>query len=127
MPEIVGLHAEQSEFELKKNLYNKVQKIMAEAKIEKYSQEKEKVAEEKIGFFGKLMGKQKLQNEKINQLDLKMKLAKVKKPEEKEKYSVRDMLSDLYVCAKTELNGQFTPEMEELYDEMKECFRMKRR
>lgn len=124
LPEIVNLHVRQSEQEIKRNLYAKVQQVIQDAKVQKYAQEKEQIASEKIGFFGRLMGKQELQEEKLSQINLKMQLARTIQTEEKENYSVKDMLADLYVCAKTEFSGGFTQEMSTLYTTIAQCYQL---
>ncbi len=122
LSKIVNLHMTQSETEIKRNLYNKVQKTIQNAKIQKYMAEKEEISNKKIGFLGKLTGKQKLQDEKINQLNLKIQLAQTTEPQEKGKYSVKDMLADMKVCAKTDFDGNLTPEMLNLYTTIKQNF-----
>lgn len=76
LEQIAELYSVQSEKEIERNLYVKVQKTMQDARVEKYSQEKEEMENEKIGIFGRLTGKQKLQDERINQMKLKIQLAK---------------------------------------------------
>ncbi len=124
LSEIVNLHVTQSEHELKRNLYHKVQQVVQCAKMQKCEQEKEQVLSEKIGFLGRLTGKQELQQEKLNHINLKMQLARTTQPEEKESYSVTNMLADLYACAKTEFAGGFTEEMNNLYITIKQGYNL---
>lgn len=124
LSEIVNLHMTQSENEIKKNLYNKVQNTIQNAKIRKYVEERDVLSSKKIGFWGRLTGKQELQDETIKQLNLKIQLAQTRQTEENEKYSVRDMLSDILVCSKTEFAGKITPEMLNLYTTIKQNFGM---
>lgn len=120
---ITQMHVMQSEDEIKKNLYKKVQKTIQDSKIQKYLQEKEKLENMPIGLLGRITRKHELQKEKVNQLNLKIQLAQTTQPQEQEKYSVRDMLADMQVCAKTELNGNFPPKMLNLYTIIKQNFR----
>ena len=63
-----------------------------------------------------------MQIERLNNVNLKIQLAQSTKPEPQKTYSIRSMLADLYVCATTELGGNFTPEMQKLYDSMKGAY-----
>ena len=121
-PELVELHKIQSENEIKRNLYQKVHKTLREARMQKYTQEKEEIANEKIGFLGRLTGKSRLQEERKNQVQLKLELAKQRSPEKQEKYDVADMLVAMQVCAKTELDGKFSPEMADLYAQIRSFY-----
>lgn len=122
LSELVNLHMMQSENEIKKNLYDKVQKTIQNSKIQKYIEKRDNLSNEKIGLWGRLTGKQDLQNEKINQLNLKIQLAQTTQPQEQEKYSITGMLADIKVCAKTEFDGDLTPEMLNLYTIIKQNF-----
>ena len=88
--------ARNSEKVINKNLYNKVFKLIKENKISKIKESKKQVEEEKIGFFGKLFGREKLRREKIKNFDLQIKLEEKRMPEERLEYSIMDILSDMY-------------------------------
>lgn len=126
-PDIVQMHKEQSDKELKRNLYLKVHSVIQNAKVQKYIKENEKLKSEKIGFFGKITKKDKLQEEKIKNMDLKIKLAQNEKPEEKQKYRVRESLSDLYACVLDEYDGDFNkaPDIKDLYMKIQSTYYMK--
>ena len=93
---IRGYFARSSEKAINKNLYNKVFKLIKENKISKIKDSKKQVEEEKIGFFGKLFGKEKLRREKIKNFELQIQLEEKRTPEERAEYSVMDILSDMY-------------------------------
>lgn len=124
MTDVVDLHSKQSEKEIKRNLYFKVQRTIQDAKVQKLLKDKKAIEKEKIGFFGGFTGKNDLQLERIRNVSLKMELVQTTPIEEQEHYSVRDMLADLYVCSMTELGGKFTPEMTKLYKRIKKVFGM---
>ncbi len=126
LEETVQLHENQSENEIKRNLYNKVQKTIQEAKIKKYRNCRDEESQKKVGLLGKLMGKEEIKNEKVNQMNLKIQLAEAAQPEEQENYSVKDMLVDLWVCAKTEFDGYLTPEMFKLYNAINQQYKPER-
>lgn len=119
---IVDLHSSQSEQELKKNLYFKVQRTIQDAKIQKYLNEKNAISSEKVGFWGRLTGREDLKNERLTNANLKIRLEQSRSPEVRQSYSVRDMLADMQVFAMTEYNGQFPPEMRQLYDSITQVY-----
>ena len=41
---------------------------------------------------------------------------------ENDEYSIRQMLVDMHICASTELGGEFTPEMQELYQAIMDTY-----
>ena len=113
--EIVELNEKQREEEMKRKVYDRVQTVIREAKVQKYTVEKERIQGESIGFLGRLLGKEELKGKRLENLDLKIKLAQRNILPENDEYSVRQMLVDMHICANTELGGEFTPEMQELY------------
>lgn len=122
IPEISKLFKQQSDRDIKKVLYQRVQNAIEQAKVQKYLRDRDVISKEGIGFLSGLTGKSELQIERLNNVNLKIQLAQSKKAEPQKVYSVRSMLADLYVCAVTELGGNFTPEMQTLYDSMKSIY-----
>lgn len=121
-PELVSLNKRQVEDEIKKSLYAKVQEVLKEARIQKYTAEKDEIEGESIGFLGRLFGKEKLRERRLENVDLKIELAQKSTSLERETYSVRQILVDMHICANTELGGEFTPEMQELYQAIMETY-----
>lgn len=119
IPEIANIYQSQLENQVKKNLYIKVQQAIQEARVDKYLLDKTMIESEKSGFFDTITRKSDLKSEKLKNIDLKIKLAKSIVPQQKEKYSIRDMLADLYTCGVVELGGRFTLKMQQLYEDMK--------
>ena len=106
----------------KRNLYLKSQNIIKNAKIEKYMQDREVIANEGLSFFGVLTGRNSLQIQRIENIKLKIELLQSQKIEDKNEYEITDILADLYSCAISELNGKFTNEMKSMYNKIKENY-----
>jgi hypothetical protein len=121
-PDFAQIHTNQMEYELKRSLYLKANQVIKNAKLGKLNSERETIQTEKVGFFGKLLGKDELKDEKLKNIDLKAEAIMTEIPEEKERYSVKDILADLYACAITEFDGNFTPEMLNLYNNITNTF-----
>ena len=119
LQELNGLtNAETIKFEHTKMLKNafeksfdsKVQELIISAKLSKLEKEKSKVESEKISWIGKLFGKGKLKQAKLDNIELKKQLIITEK-KEKLIYSLEDSLSDLYTYSHCELGNNLTPEM----------------
>lgn len=102
-----------------KALYIKVQNIIKDAKIKKYVKESSAISSEGISFFGAFTGKNSLQLERMRNVKLKIELLQSKRIEVKDEYEEKDMMADLYACAISEFGGQFTSEMQKIYDTVK--------
>lgn len=102
-----------------KALYIKVQNIIKDAKIKKYVKESSAISSEGISFFGSFTGKNSLQLERMRNVKLKIELLQSKRIEVKDEYEETDMMADLYACAISEFGGQFTNEMQKMYNTVK--------
>ncbi len=102
-----------------RRLYFKVQNLIKNVKIQKYTKVGQEIFSEGISFFGGITGKNALQLEKIRNVKLRIELLQSKRITLKNQYNPEDIMSDLYVCAISELGGNFTPEMKSIYDELK--------
>lgn len=100
-------------------LYIRVQNLIKDAKIKKYVKESDSIASEKISFFGSFTGKNALQLERAKNVKLRIELLQTQKIEHKDKYEPKDMMADLYACAISNLGGNFTTEMQRMYDTIK--------
>lgn len=106
----------------KRNLYFNVQNAIKNAKVQKYFRERDEISKEGLTFFGYFNKKNDLQIEKLKNLKLKIQLLQTAKIEVIEKYNPKELMADLYACAIADLAGKFTPEMSNLYNEIKlEC------
>lgn len=121
--DIVKMYNIQGDRDIKKGLYEKVHNAIQSAKIAKYTQEKEALQNKKIGFLGRLRGKDVLRDAQIKNLELKIKLAQKEPAKEQDNYSARDMLADMYVYGITELGGNLTPEMNSICRDIKAVYR----
>lgn len=104
---------------ISQDLYFKVQNVIKNVKIQKYAEEGQEIANEKFSFLGGFTGKNSLQLEKIKNVKLRIELLQSQKIDVKEEYQLEDMMADLYMCAITELGGNFTEEMQILYNKIK--------
>ncbi len=102
-----------------KALYIRVQNVIRDAKIKKYVKESDSVSGEKITLLGSFTGKNNLQLERMKNIKLRIELLQSKKIDVKEFYEKTDMIADLYACAISEFNGNFTNEMQKMYDSIK--------
>lgn len=125
--ELVSLDGQQTEKDIKRGIYARVQTALQDARIQRYTEQKASVQEERVGFLGRLMGKQQLKQQKLENIDLKMQLAQRQAegiPEGKT-YSIREMLVDMRLCVDKELDGNFTPEIQEIYQAIKSTYKDK--
>lgn len=103
----------------KRDLYFKVQRILKNARIEKYMEDRDIIAKEGLTFWGALTGKNSLQIQRIENIKLRIELLQAQRIEEKDEYNPIDMLADIYSCAISELNGQFSEQMRSIYNQIK--------
>ena len=92
---------------------SKVQDLIKSSKLSMLEQERGQVEQEKISIIGKLLGKGKLKQAKLDNIDLKMKLLMTEPTSDKMSYSLEDSLSDLYTYSHCELGKKLTPEMQQ--------------
>lgn len=103
----------------KRDLYMKVQRILKNARIEKYMEDRDIIAKEGLSFWGALTGKNSLQIQRIENIKLRIELLQAQRIEEKNEYEPIDMLADIYSCAISELNGKFSEQMRSIYNQIK--------
>ena len=121
-PDIIKMYNSQADTDLKRNLYLKVQGIIQNARIQKYEQEKQAISTRKVGFLGRITGADKLKEEQLRNINLKIRALQTEVPQEQAQYSVRDMLADIYACAISDFSGELTPEMKQMSDAIKANF-----
>jgi len=121
-PDIINMYNQQTDKDIKRNLYLKVQGIIQDARIQKLTQEKQALTEQQVGFLGRLTGADKLKEEKIKNINLKIQAIKTEVPQEQQKYSTRDMLADIHACAISELSGNLTPDMKRMSNAIRANF-----
>lgn len=102
-----------------KSFDSKVQDLIRNSKLSRLEQEKGQVESEKVSLIGRILGKGKLKQAKLNNIDLKMQLLKQKYGNDKNEYSLEDSLSDLYTYSQCELDRNLTPEMQEFLSVVK--------
>lgn len=102
-----------------KSFDNKVQDLIKSSKLSRLEQEKGQVESEKVSLIGKLLGKGRLKQAKLDNIDLKMQLLMSETQSDKMSYSLEDSLSDLYTYSQCELGRGLTPEMKEFLSVIK--------
>ena len=105
--------------ETKRELYVKAKEIAKNAKIHKYLTEKDVICEEGVSFFGYFTGRNSLQYERIRNIKLRIELTHAEKIDDKTDYNVVDTLAYLNTVALDEFCGKLTPEMQDLYNEIR--------
>lgn len=96
-----------------KSFDSKVQDLIRNSKLSMLEQERGQVESEKISLIGRIMGKGRLKQAKLDNIDLKRQLLMTDGKEEKGTYSLEDSLSDLYTYSHCELGRKLTPEMQQ--------------
>lgn len=97
----------------------KIQELIKSSKLLKLTEEKEQVENEKISLIGKITGKGKLKEIKLNNIDLKMQVLTMEKLKDKEESTLEESLSDLYAYLEYELEKQLTTETENFIEVIK--------
>jgi len=105
--------------ETKRELYFKARDVIRHAKLHKYFIEKDIISEEGLTFFGNFTGKNALLYERIRNVKLRIELVYTERVESKNDYRILDTLAEINSCALNEFSGHKTPEMEKLYNDIK--------
>lgn len=122
-PNFASSYRKQAEFDIKRQLYIKVQTAIQNAQIEKYKNQRSELQSAKPGLFDKLTGKDRLKEQQLRNLDLKIRLLQNTTPSEQPTYSVRDMLADIYACTTVQFDKVLPPELGNLYELIKSNFK----
>ncbi|MCI9039978.1 MAG: hypothetical protein HFJ29_09075 [Clostridia bacterium] len=125
--ELIQANRQQAENDIKRGIYERVQVAIENARVQRYTEQKASIQGEKVGFLGRIVGKQQLKQQKLENLDLKIQLAQrqAEKTPQGETYSIREMLVDMRLCVDNELEGKFTPEIQEIYQMIKSTYQDK--
>lgn len=99
-----------------KNLDEKIQKLITDSKISRLEKQKEQIENEKVSLIGKLVGKGKLKQAKLENLDLRIQMFMLGEQSDKAEISLEDSLSDLYAYTKNDLGNKLTPEIEQFLE-----------
>lgn len=110
---ITAEHSEMLKDTFERSFDAKVQNLIRSSKLSMLEQEKGQVESEKISLLGKILGKGRLKQAKLDNIELKKQLLLTERPEEKGTYSLEDSLSDLYTYSQCELGRKLTPEMQQ--------------
>ena len=125
--ELIQANRQQAENDIKRGIYERVQTAIENARVQRYTEQKASIQGEKVGLLGRIMGKQQLKQQKLENLDLKIQLAQrqAERTPQGKTYSIREMLVDMRLCVDNELGGKFTSEIQEIYQMIKSTYQDK--
>ena len=107
---------------IKEEVYKKAMSLIKEAKTSKLNGLKEEIQNRKVGLFGRLLGKEKLRQAELKNIELKIEAENNKKPDLRfNDFSVRTTLATLY-NAKEELGEENSHNLSDFYNKIKENF-----
>lgn len=107
---------------IKEEVYKKAMSLIKEAKTSKLNGLKEKIQNRKVGLFGRLLGKEKLRQAELKNIELKIEAENSKKPDLRfNDFSVRTTLAIVY-NAKEELGEENGHNLSDFYNKIKENF-----
>ena len=108
---IVSQYSEELKRIFEKSFNEKIQKMI--------EQEKEYLKREKVSLLGKILGKEKLKQARIKNVELRMQLLASETNNKNETYSIDDSLSDLYAYFQSESEKTIIPEIQQFLDAVK--------
>lgn len=107
---------------IKEEVYKKAMSLIKEAKTSKLNGLKEEIQNRKVGLFGRLLGKEKLRQAELKNIELKIEAENNKKPDLRfNDFSVRTTLATLY-NAKEELGEENSHNLSDFYNKIKDNF-----
>lgn len=106
-------HSAELKATFERSFDGKVQDLIRNSKISKLEQERVQVEQEKVSIIGRILGKEKLRQAKLDNINMKMKLLMTESQSDRTSYSIEDSISDLYTYSHCELGKQLTLEMQE--------------
>ena len=108
-----------------KRFDTRVQNLIKKSKISKLEMERAQIESEKITIIGRILGKERLKQAKLENIDIRKKLMMFEEKEDKLEYSIEDSLSELYAYSQCELDKKLTPEMQEFLKEVERDVQLK--
>ena len=114
-----------TELKIKEGILRNAMSLIKEAKIANYDAQYQYLQNQKIGFFGKLFGKEKLRQEQLKNIELRIKgenIEVIPTAEETNNFSIRNTLAKLYITANYETNGQKHEELMNYFNDIREVF-----
>ena len=110
---------------IKKEILKKANELIYKAKYNQYSDMYNTLSNKKIGFLGKLFGKEKLRQEQMKNINFRvenMKSEGLEREENSENYSVRNTLAELALSINYEVGERYNGELVEFYNNVKSTF-----
>lgn len=117
--------ASETQLEIKGEILKKAQALIKNAKISQYNMQYQELENMKIGFFGKLFGKENLRQEQMKNIKLRIDSENIEIeniPEETNNFSIRDTLAKLYIAKNYEVGNEYNSEIVEYYSAIKDVF-----
>jgi hypothetical protein len=108
--------------EIKKGVDEKVQQTIKNEKLKLLTNKKQELMNKKISWFGRLRGLGKLRDLELQNINLEEQILRNSTITQKSTYSIRDSLADLRAFSKKEFDGKNTEDMQNLIDNVKQCF-----
>ena len=112
--------------QLKEEVYKKAMFMIKSAKISQYKQQYQMLSSQKIGFLGRLQGKEKLRQEQMRNIELRINgenIEEVITADETNKFSIRNILAEIYMVNNYELGGGPNQELVDFYNAIKSVFK----
>lgn len=107
---------------IKEEVYKKSVELIKEAKTAKLNIQKEEIENRKVGIFGMLLGKERLRQAELKNVELKIEAEANKKPDLRfNDFSVRTTLANIY-NAREEIGEENSKELTDFYNKIKENF-----
>lgn len=116
---------QETELSIKKEVLKKAISMIKHAKVLQYTDQYNQINNQKIGFAGKLFGKEKLKQERLRNISLRItseNLREIPSKEDTNNYSIRNTLASLYQAAFVEIGANYTPEIIEFYNNIKSVY-----
>lgn len=110
--------------QMKEETYKRAMQLIRHARIAQYTNQKQALEKQSVGFFGKIFGKEKLRQAQLRNLQLRIEgeMIEIAPTEEQtNNFSVRNTLAELHI-AMSEVGDQYSQYMKEYYEDIKEVY-----
>lgn len=122
LSDVVRVYKTQSSDIIKRQLYEEAFEMINIARICKLESKRREIESEQVGILGRITGKNRLKRMRLDNIDLKLSLLKDAKPEKKNNYSMREILTDIYTFKVTEMENGETQALNAFFEELRSNF-----
>lgn len=123
IPGLLKDYAKNSILNLKYNVGKKAQEIIYKTAYERLNNERQMLLSQKDSLLNKLLGKTRVNNAKINNIEAKIAYITKKRDIRNLSSNIEEILCDMYECAHTFNDGNLTIEMAELENAIRQVFK----